>query len=240
LRQQIRGANQLSRIKLRFKAITVLALAATLSGCGATPNLSDDLTSASLSTANQGIVLLSAAMEGRTCQSITVQLGKKSALAYETTTSFGIDITVFSLRRLVSSNLPQISLPAGEHHVIGVTCQNGNSFTSIGKGSLRSYASFTLAPGEILNLGSLTVIPVGLTNMATFQVRDQTVEVIDKVRADKPKLFAQMKTRLMIITPAPTAEDRQKQLDAFQALLASTPAMPAAKSSTDAMSKPVR
>jgi hypothetical protein len=228
------------RRRWRFAIVPSLA-SALLAGCGATPNLSDELTATTLSANNQGIVLLSAAMEGTSCQGITVQLGKKSALGYDATTSFGIDITVFSLRRLVSSNLPQISLPAGEHHVIGVYCQNGNSVTSIGKGALRSYANFTLAPGEILNLGSLTVIREGLTNMATFQVRDQPVEVMDKLKADKPKLFAQMKTRLMAITPMPTAEDRQKQLDAFQALVSAKPTAPVTpKSSVDTLIKPVR
>jgi hypothetical protein len=224
----------------RFAMVPGL-VSALLAGCGATPNLSDELTATTLSANNQGIVLLSAAMQGLTCQGITVQLGRKSALGYDATTSFGIDITMFSLRRLVSSNLPQISLPAGEHHVIGVTCQNGNSFTSVGKGGLRSYASFTLAPGEIVNLGSLTVIPLAMTNIATFEVRDQPIEVMDKLKADKPKLFAQMKNRLMTITPAPTAEDRQKQLAAFEALLAAKPVGPVTpRPSAETLIKPVR
>src|SRR5262249_12236100 len=81
-----------------------------------------------------------------------------------------------------------------------------------------SYASFTLAPGEIVNVGSFNfhAARVGLNAFgrpfrATVTVTDWPLAEIERYKAKRPQIYSQMRTRLMTVTPqGPVAPDEDE------------------------------
>ena len=86
----------------------------------------------------------------------------------------------------------------------------------------RSYASFTVGSGEIVNVGFLRLVPMVVTT-GNEQVKVTTnqihVAVVDWSEADpaefkrqRPGLYEQMRTRLAVVTKMePTLEAERKQ-----------------------------
>jgi len=82
----------------------------------------------------------------------------------------------------------------------------------------RSYASFNIAPGEILNVGYLQLVPMGSTQVAytrvlhvRLAVTDWPLAELDRFKQQRPNLYAQMRTRLMTVhrVEPPTIEQVQ-------------------------------
>jgi hypothetical protein len=71
----------------------------------------------------------------------------------------------------------------------------------------KSYASFTLAPGEILNVGYLQLVPVAATPISAYSrvlqvhlaVTDWPLAEIERFKQQRPNLYGQMRTRLMTV-----------------------------------------
>jgi hypothetical protein len=81
-----------------------------------------------------------------------------------------------------------------------------------------SLASFVLHPGEIVNVGYLHVEAwregrntFGRPTKVEIEVTDWPLNELDRFKAKRPHIYAQMKTRLMAATPAgqgpPTGQD---------------------------------
>jgi hypothetical protein len=120
--------------------------------------------------------------------------------------------------------IAEMELAPGEYHVTAYFCSKGNGGAVMGEGLGQgryksSYASFTIAAGEVLNVGSFTILagagvfvnqpgmPIGVG----VRVTDWPIHDVDKFKLERPKLFSQMKTRLMTVTSnkpvAPAKED---------------------------------
>jgi hypothetical protein len=82
----------------------------------------------------------------------------------------------------------------------------------------RSFASFTLAAGEIINLGELRLVDKKRTHGVWNSFHDIAVEVSDwslaeleRFKSQRPKHFAEMRTRLMTVPQSvPAAEQIPK------------------------------
>jgi hypothetical protein len=208
----------MSRLALRLNCI--VAIAALLSAC--TPTVSDDILTSSLSEKQQAVAIVTASLEGASCSHISIQLARKTADGFEPTTNIQVETGLLSLSRLVVGDIPQVALPAGQHHVVSYACREANRITTVGQkhgktfgfgGSyVKSFAHFDLAPGEIVNIGHLRITPVGFYGAVTFRAQDQPEAVIAKLKESKPKLFAQMKTRLMTVPATQTPEELRKAM----------------------------
>ena len=72
--------------------------------------------------------------------------------------------------------------------------------------SARATPSFRAEPGEILNVGFLRLVPVGATRLVSasivhvqLAVTDWPLPEIERFKQQRPKLYGQMKTRLMTV-----------------------------------------
>jgi hypothetical protein len=214
----------------------LVAAALTLSGCAA--SVSDDVTTASLSSSGQAVAVLSVAVDGPSCPSTTLQLARKTATGYEATQQLHINTSALALANRLDDGLPQYPLSAGEHHIVSYVCRSGNMVSTVGQKQggvfgfgaayTKSLATFDLAPGEVVNIGFLRITPIGFTGLVTFLVQDQPLAAMEKLRQAKPKLFAQMKTRLMKVpTAADAPQDRYAYCDMMARLAATQTPRPA-------------
>jgi hypothetical protein len=204
----------------RLKWLSCAAAAALLSAC--TPTVSDDILTSNLSDKQQAVAIITASLEGASCSHIGIQLARKTADGFEPTTNVQVETGLLSLSRLVVGDIPQVALPAGQHHIVSYACREANRITTVGQkhgktfgfgGSyVKSFAHFDLAPGEIVNIGHLRITPVGIYGAVTFGAQDQPEAVMTKLKESKPKLFAQMKTRLMTVPAAQTPEELRKAM----------------------------
>jgi hypothetical protein len=213
-----------SALRLGF----VAAAAGLLAAC--TPTVSDDILTSSLNEKQQAVAIITASLDGSTCSHMNIQLGRKSAQGYEPTTNVQVESGLLSIGRMVVGDIPQVTLPSGQHHIVSYACREGNRVSSVGQiqgrvlgfgGSyVKSMAQFDLAPGEIVNVGHLRISPVGIYGSVTFHVKDQPEAVLTKLKDTKPKLFAQMKTRLMTVQPAQTPEELRRAMCELLAIVA--------------------
>jgi hypothetical protein len=102
----------------------------------------------------------------------------------------------------------ELELGSGEYHVVSYTCTRPGSMTRLSEpagGNLykKSYASFTLAPGEILNVGYLQLVAVAATQISAYSrvlrvhliVTDWPLVEIERFKQQRPNLYGQMRTR---------------------------------------------
>jgi hypothetical protein len=124
-------------------------------------------------------------------------------------------------RKLTQTQVTQVVemiLPPGEYHIVSITCFRARSTLVLsdphGNGLMRrSFASFTLAAGEIINLGELRLVDKKRTHGVWSSFHEIAVEVSDwalpeleRFKSQRPKHYAEMRTRLMHVPqsmPAP-------------------------------------
>lgn len=122
-------------------------------------------------------------------------------------------ITVMNLRSVTEAPVGEIELDPGEYHVIAYACVRSGKGVKViaddtGDGHVyrTSYAHFQVNPGEIVNVGYLHFHArragsnaLGRGIEADIKVTDWPLAELDKFRARRGPIYAQMTTRLMIV-----------------------------------------
>lgn len=175
-----------------------------LSACAA--QVSDDTDLTTLSKGEQGGVLLLADSTVDECNGVIADIGRADGDHYTK-----------EWRWIVKGNgqySAKLSvLPAGDYHVLGLTCSinlvratnigvSDNPFNSLKPLSYISYASFKVEPGELVNVGLLLI--GGTPGNRTLEVRDFPPEVHARLREDIPKIYGKVRARLMSLNPEKT------------------------------------
>jgi hypothetical protein len=128
------------------------------------------------------------------------------------------------VRKAGETAVAELELGAGEYHVVSYSCAKRGGIAllaePLGGGRFRkSYASFTLAPGEVLNVGYLQLVPTASAQVANdyrvlhvrLAVTDWPLAELDRFKRQRPHLYAQMKTRLMKVHRAQPPSMQQVQ-----------------------------
>jgi hypothetical protein len=203
----------------------LLCVAAALAGCAGTSSVSDVLTAGTLDKRRSGVVVLKAEILGHGCRGGSLTIGKKLDTVYSAVAT----VHSSAAAALTGDDLMQVELPPDEYHVINVVCgvQAGLSVTNValgrkeGGGLLgiggeyrRSFASFELRSGEVVNVGALTVMAVGGSGggAAHIVVGDLPPASLQRFRKTKPNLASQMKTRLMTVARMAMPSDERRTL----------------------------
>lgn len=182
-----------------------LALAALAAGCATgTSRVGDDLTSTSLSQNKKAVALIKLGAADPLCGTLAAGIGVREGSNFRRVQFARI------VRKAGDTAVAEMELGAGEYHVVSYACaKRGGAMLlaePVGGGLYRkSYASFSIAPGEVLNVGYLQLVPMGSAQIAhnthVMQVRlavtDWPLAEIDRFKQQRPHLYAQMKTRLM-------------------------------------------
>jgi hypothetical protein len=195
-----------------------VAFAVLAAGCAGTSRVGDDLTTTSLSQSKKAVALIKLGAADPRCNTLAAGIGVREGGNYRHVQVARI------VRKAGDTAVAEVELGAGEYHVVsyGCTKQGGAMLLAepVGSGLYRkSYASFNIAPGEVLNVGYLQLVPMGPAqvahNLQVMQVRiavtDWPLAEIDRFKQQRPHLYAQMKTRLMKVHRAapPTVQQVQ-------------------------------
>ena len=168
------------------------------------------------------------------CRDVAVLLGVRNTQAGGDAYRRHQAIRVANVASVTEPAVAEVELDPGEYHVVGYQCTNQAGkhttlTTSDGQQYFRaSYAAFTVQAGEIVNVGFLH-FGASHVGRSTFgrpyeievKVTDWPLADLDRFKARRPALYAQMTTRLMRVTltgdHVPPAPAECKRLVALKA-----------------------
>ena len=181
-----------------------------LVGCTQTSRVDDNLSTASLAQAQKAVAVMRVGAASPQCVNVAVLHGEGFRRHQ--------GITVANVRSLTEPAVAEIELEPGEYHVIAYRCQSPSSIKTVhdndgGQLYRTSYASFVLQAGEVVNVGYLHfgawregLSTFGRPVQVEVRVTDWPLNELDRFKAKRPHIYAQMTTRLMKVTPGGPAE----------------------------------
>ena len=194
----------------RAGILAVAAVALIVAGCAQTSRVGDDLSPASLSASNKAVAVIRLATESPACKRVSILLGTRDTNGGYTR---GQIVDVLDVRSLAKLAVAEVELDPGEYHVIGYACGDGQDFKILSDKAdantfRTSYASFSVAPGEVVNVGYLSInashvgrSAFGRPLRVDVKVSDWPLSELERYKAERPTLYQQMTTRLLTISP---------------------------------------
>lgn len=194
----------------------LLALVGALAaGCSQTTRIGDEPSTDRLMKAGKAVAVMRLGMASPNCQHVGVWLGVREGRGYRPTKP----LAVIHAASLADVPVAEVELDPGEHHVISYACGTGTNVSQVASydrttGLARtSYASFTLAAGEVINVGSFEfhasrsgLNAFGRPVRTRVTVADWPLADLERYRDKRPQVYAQMRTRLMTPTPREAGE----------------------------------
>ncbi len=188
-------------------AVMAVAVIAGLGGCSQTTRVGE-ATPNGLTKSQKAVAVMRLGAASQTCQNVGVWLGVREGIGFRPVKP----VAVINHRSLADVPVAEVELHPGEYHVISYACGTGSNVkqvadTAPGGLTRSSYASFTLAAGEIVNVGSFEfhasrvgTNAFGRPFRTTVKVTDWPLAELDRYKEKRPQIYAQMKTRLMTAT----------------------------------------
>jgi hypothetical protein len=207
---------------------SVAALAAALAACTQTSRVDESVSTGSLAETRKAVAVMRVGAASPDCINVAVLLGVREGEGFRRHQG----LTVMNVRSLTEPAVAEVELDPGEYHVLAYRCQTAKSIKTVddsagGQLYRTSFASFTLQPGEIVNVGYLRLVAwrhgrntFGRPVEMDIEVSDWPLAELDRFKTKRPQIYAQMKTRLMTVTSReqvpPTSQDcaRLKSLKA--------------------------
>jgi hypothetical protein len=184
----------------------VLVLAAA---CTQTSRVDDGVSTGSLAESRKAVAVMRVGAASPDCLHVAVLLGVREGEGFRRHQG----LTVMNVRSLTEPAVAEVELDPGEYHVLAYRCQTAKSIKTVsdtagGQLYRSSFASFTLEPGEIVNVGYLHLVAwrqgrntFGRPVEMDIEVTDWSLAELDRFKAKRPHIYAQMRTRLMAVTP---------------------------------------
>jgi hypothetical protein len=192
-------------VRLWLVATVGGALAA---GCTQTSRVDDALTTSSLAQNGKAVAVMRVGAASPACLNVAVLLGVREGNGFRRHKG----LTVMNVRSITEPAVAEVELDPGEYHVLAYRCQTQRTVSTVGDsdgGQLyrTSYATFTLAPGEMVNVGYLHVgvwrhgrNAISRPVHVDIEVTDWPLAELERFKAKRPQVYAQMTTRLMTVT----------------------------------------
>jgi hypothetical protein len=186
---------------IRFAVLAVAVLAAGCAGVG-TSRVGDELTATSLNQTKKAVALIKLGAADPLCTTLVAGIGVRDGDSFRHVQFARI------VRKVGETAVAELELSAGEYHVVSYSCTRQGRAVLLAEplgGGLykKSYASFNIAPGEIINIGYLQLVPMGTSQLdarvmhVRLAVTDWPLAELDRFKQQRPNLYAQMRTRLM-------------------------------------------
>lgn len=198
-----------------------------LAGCVQTSRVDEAVTPAKLATAKKGVALIRIGTSSPECINVAALLGVKAGTGYEGRAR----IQVANVRSITQSRVAEVELDPGEYHLIGYSCTKEKGpivVTDKAGGGLygTSFAHFTIAAGEVVNAGYFHFGAshegrslFGRSIRADIKITEWPLDELDLFQKQRPTLYAQMKTRLMVMSDGPpSADELARTCQRWQAL----------------------
>lgn len=187
-----------------------LAAAAILGACSQTTRLGEDASPQKIASSGIGIAIMRLGVASPSCKHVGVWLGVPEGRGYRPHKP----IAIINAGALDEIPVAEVELHPGEYHVISYACSTGSNakqvanFDSTTGLARTSHASFSIAAGEVVNVGSfdfhaarIGTNAFGRPVKSTVSVTDWPLGDLERYNQKRPQLYAQMKTRLMTVTP---------------------------------------
>lgn len=194
----------------RVRSILIAASALLAAGCAQTTRVDETLTPTQLATSNKAVAIMKLGIASPNCRNVSVLLGVRDAPGFYKRVRA---VNVVDVRSPTDPPIAEVELDAGEYHIIGFACGNEKGYKIVSADANHelyrsSHAYFTLAPGEIVNVGWLHM-NASRVGRSTFgrqlrtdvRVTDWPLAEIDRYKAKRPEMYAKLTTRLMTLTP---------------------------------------
>ena len=185
----------------------VVVMAAVLEGCSGGGRVNEQLSNPeTLRNSQQAVALFRLALPDPSCNSVAVSIGMREGPLYRSQQTL-------RLQQTSVTNVLEVLLAPGEYHVLGFACYRARSTLIMaepqGNGLLRrSYANFSVAAGEVVNLGQIRLVrsgrSPGIFNSfvgANVEVSDWPLAELERFKSQRPKHYAEMRVRLMTVAP---------------------------------------
>lgn len=211
--------------------VTALSMlvAAGLAACSQTTRVGEDVEPAHLAKVGKGVAVMRLGMASPNCQHVGVWLGTREGPGFRPQ----VPVSVIHAGSLADAPVAEVELSPGEYHVISYACGTGQknsqvvNYDRITGLTRTSYASFSIAAGEVVNVGSFEfhASRVGLNTFGrpvriNVQVADWPLSDLERYKAKRPHVYAQMRTRLMTVSPRGGAEAGEDDCDRLRLLKA--------------------
>ena len=182
-----------------------------LVGCSGGGKVNQQLTNPErLEASKEAVVFIRFAPPDPSCTALGMQIGVKDGDLYK-------PLQTLRLQKLAETNVIEALVEPGEYHILSLTCVRAKSMQTLwepqGNGKLRrSYATFRVAAGEVINAGEIRIVKTGsiagihraFANVKV-EVNDWPLVELERFKSQRPKHFAEMKTRLMTVDGAGVA-----------------------------------
>jgi hypothetical protein len=191
------------------RAYLFVVAAAVLGARSQTTRLGEDAAPAKVASSGMGIAILRLGTASPTCRHVGVWLGVPEGRGYRPHKP----VAIIHAGSLADIPVAEVELSPGEYHVISYACGTGSDakqvvdFDTITGLARSSHASFSIAAGEVVNVGSFEFHAARVGTNAfgrpvktTVSVTDWPLGDLERYRQRRPQLYAQMKTRLMTVT----------------------------------------
>ena len=200
-----------TRLIMAYAIALVAAL--LLTACAQTSRVDGAITTASLAQDKKAVAVMRIGSASPTCQHVAILLGTPEGAGYRRHSI----LQVANVASLVEPAVAEAELNPGPYHIVGYSCHDGKQPHAVAQKAdagtyAKSYASFTVQAGEIVNVGYLHFHAARVATNAfgrpvrtTIQVTDWPLAELDRFKQKRPHIYAQMVTRLMIAAPSGTA-----------------------------------
>ncbi len=205
------------------------AVAALAGACSQTTRVGDDTSTNRLAQSGKAVAVMRLGMASPHCKHVGVWLGVREGPGFRPTKP----VAVIHAASLDEVPVAEVELDPGEYHVVSYACSTGAKTSQVASydnttGLTRtSHASFSIAAGEVVNVGSFEFHAArhgtnafGRELKTTVTVTDWPLADLDKYKAKRPQIYAQMKTRLMTLSPRPGRDAGEEECDRIRKLVA--------------------
>jgi hypothetical protein len=188
----------------------------------------DAVTSASLANAKKAVAVIRVGSASPSCLHVGLLLGIRDGDAYKRHST----VTVANVRAVTQAPVAEVELDPGEYHVIGYSCVGAKGpsvVTDSAGGQLyrTSFGHFALSPGEIINVGYFHFgaahegqSAFGRGLRTDVEISEWPLAELERFKQQRPAVYAQMKTRLMVVNDTPSADETARICQKWSALKA--------------------
>ena len=197
-----------------------LALASVLAGCSMaqkppmieTSQINPAVSPDTLASRQKAVAIMQIGSANTQCSVANAIIGVRDGNGYKPVRT----LRIVNGQAAALPRVAEAELDPGDYHIIGYVCASGLGATVLAVADqgkfYRSYATFTLAAGEIINIGYLRLNPLPfMTNVYAVNVTDWPLEELERFKIQRPGIFNLMTTRLAtVIKRDPTLDAQMK------------------------------
>jgi hypothetical protein len=194
----------------RIANLVVLGAAVgAISGCAPSTRMLVEPTPEALAGKARGVAVVKFSMPNEACLQQMLIIGTRDGNGHRVVAR----LQAAGSAPTTTANAAEVQLEAGAYEVLGYRCHRTRSAIAVGTEGgpyTASLGRFTIGAGEVVNIGHITLKRTWGSNEITMDVADWGLPDLTRYRDERPKLFAGMRTRLLVVNVGKPLTAEQK------------------------------